>query len=290
MMGQVLQDLGRAIDVTFLHPTAYRPNMNGLVERFNRALKDMLAMFVNQAQSNWSTYLPLVTYAYNSSKQESTGAAPFTYLYGQEAKQPGDLRRLATSAWGRLTESEWNLLRETADKHLEAAQLRMKRLADRHSTRRTTFATGDYVWVLFPAAGRGVAKLKHRWRGPYRIDSDAGFDNYDVTEVSTQRRCLVHCSRLQPYTAPNTALRGCMAQLAGLLDTDTAGDVDVVDELDAVPRRRHRNKSGRYTIQVQDPASKDWHDLSEVRFGSSGKTLVEFPDPGGLLRTSEVAV
>ncbi|GFW58636.1 retrovirus-related Pol polyprotein from transposon 412 [Trichonephila clavipes] len=52
--------------------TAYHPQTNGLTERFNKTLADMLSMYVDVEQKNWDEILPFVTFAYNTAKQETT--------------------------------------------------------------------------------------------------------------------------------------------------------------------------------------------------------------------------
>ncbi|GFS82463.1 hypothetical protein TNCV_4777721 [Trichonephila clavipes] len=54
--------------------TAYHPQTNGLTERFNKTLADMLSMYVDVEQKNWDEILPFVTFAYNTAKQETTAA------------------------------------------------------------------------------------------------------------------------------------------------------------------------------------------------------------------------
>lgn len=60
--------------------TAYHPNTNGTVKRFNRSLADML-MYINRDHSNWDTVLPFVTFAYNLAAHDVTGLLSFRLLY-----------------------------------------------------------------------------------------------------------------------------------------------------------------------------------------------------------------
>jgi hypothetical protein len=63
--------------------TAYHPQCNGLTERFNHTLTDMLAMYVNGSHTNWDSILPFVTFAYNTSRQATSGYPPFQLVYGR---------------------------------------------------------------------------------------------------------------------------------------------------------------------------------------------------------------
>ncbi|GFY77112.1 transposon Ty3-I Gag-Pol polyprotein [Trichonephila inaurata madagascariensis] len=51
--------------------TGYHPQTNGLTERFNKTLADMLSMYVGMEQTNWDEILPFVLFAYNIAKQEN---------------------------------------------------------------------------------------------------------------------------------------------------------------------------------------------------------------------------
>ena len=64
-----------------VNATAYHPQIDGLAERFNRALTDMLAKKVEQGRRDWDAHLPFVLFAYRASLQESTKES--VYLIGQ---------------------------------------------------------------------------------------------------------------------------------------------------------------------------------------------------------------
>ena len=70
--------------------TAYHPQTDGLVERFNRTLTDMLSKKVQKGGKDWDQQLPYVLFAYRTSLQESTGESPFFLLYGHNPEMPTD--------------------------------------------------------------------------------------------------------------------------------------------------------------------------------------------------------
>ena len=55
---------------------------DGLVERFNRTLLMMLAMFAGGQKDDWDDLLPPVMMAYQSSVHESTGFSPYRLMFG----------------------------------------------------------------------------------------------------------------------------------------------------------------------------------------------------------------
>ena len=68
--------------------TLYHTASDGLVERFNRTLLMMLAMFAGENRDDWDDILPAVMTAYRSSVHESTGLSPYRLMFGEECTLP----------------------------------------------------------------------------------------------------------------------------------------------------------------------------------------------------------
>ena len=56
--------------------TSYRPQSEGMVERYNRTLATMLSMFFDEKRTNWNAHLPYVLMTYRASVHESTKCTP----------------------------------------------------------------------------------------------------------------------------------------------------------------------------------------------------------------------
>jgi hypothetical protein len=63
---------------------------NGLVERFNGTLKQMLKRMCSERPKDWDKYLPAILFAYREVPQESLGFSPFELLvvYGRTVRRP----------------------------------------------------------------------------------------------------------------------------------------------------------------------------------------------------------
>jgi transposase InsO family protein len=71
--------------------SSYHPQTNGQVERMNHTLAMMISMYVAEDQKDWDEQLPYICFAYNTSRQDTTGFSPFFLLYGREAILPIDV-------------------------------------------------------------------------------------------------------------------------------------------------------------------------------------------------------
>ena len=65
----------KLLGVRNIATSSYYPNGNSGVERVNHTMPEMLAMVVNELQTNWSEKIPHVECAYNNSVSAATGFA-----------------------------------------------------------------------------------------------------------------------------------------------------------------------------------------------------------------------
>ena len=88
---KILQTMCKMLGVNKTRTTPYHPQSDGLVERCNRTLKDMLSKLINSSQNDWDVWIPHVLFAYRTAVHASTGVTPYRMLYGREARIPVDL-------------------------------------------------------------------------------------------------------------------------------------------------------------------------------------------------------
>ena len=84
----LLHEVCRSLGIHKTRTTAYHPQGDGLVERFNRTLLSMLATTAKDHPATWETFLPKLC---NTSIQASTGYTPFYLMFGREARLPVDI-------------------------------------------------------------------------------------------------------------------------------------------------------------------------------------------------------
>jgi transposase InsO family protein len=70
----------RELGIARVFTTAYHPQTNGQVERFNRTILNALRTYVAKSQADWDYYTSAITYRYNSRIHASLGFAPFEFM------------------------------------------------------------------------------------------------------------------------------------------------------------------------------------------------------------------
>ena len=86
-----IKEICQLLGVKKTRITPYHPPSDGLGERFNRTVLDMLSMVVQQDEHGWDLLLPPVMLAYRTSVQETTGTTPFSLMFGCEPHLPEDI-------------------------------------------------------------------------------------------------------------------------------------------------------------------------------------------------------
>ena len=89
----VFSEVCYLLNINKIRTTPYNPKSDGLVERFNRTLIDIVAMSLDEdkGKKNWDEHLAFATSAYRATPQESTGETPNMMMLGRETRMPLDL-------------------------------------------------------------------------------------------------------------------------------------------------------------------------------------------------------
>ena len=74
---KLLKELCILAQIKKMRTTPYRPEDNGLCERFNRTLISMLGTLPEEFKSEWVNRVNTLTYAYNCMRSNATGFSPY---------------------------------------------------------------------------------------------------------------------------------------------------------------------------------------------------------------------
>ena len=179
----------------------------GMIERFNRTVLHMLSTAVLDDEHDWDLHLPTLMLAYCTSHHDTTGATPFSLVYGREAKLPEDILFNLPSAEVATNHGYVDALKERMQHayqrvrdHSAVEHQKQKANYDRFS-RADTFETGSLVLLHCPAVPRGKSRKFYRpWQGPFKVVKKIGSVVYRIQHLQNPRkRLVVHSNRLKRY-------------------------------------------------------------------------------------------
>ena len=173
-----------------IHTSPYHPQMDGMVERFNSTLKQLLCKLMQKRldSKEWDDYLPFILWAYRGSKHSSTGFSPYELLYGKAMKNPIDQlakywqgekqgKEVAIVSDLRNLREKLSAVRELASENGRKAKSCHKLYHDRKAKNRN-FEVGYQGLVFRP---RKLNKLINEWKGPMTIVRKLTDVNYEVS-------------------------------------------------------------------------------------------------------------
>ena len=196
---KVFQTMCRLLGINKTRTTAYHPQSDGLVERFNRTIQTMLSMYVREDQADWDVHLPYAMMAYRASEQETTGVSPNRMMFGREVSLPLDLLIPPQQSTSKKPENYATELYERLEKAFELArdeikgeQKRQKRLYDA-KLQGKPYTAGDKVWLYRYVRRIGLSpKLQSKWTGPYSVVKRISDAVYRIKHTANGNRIVVH--------------------------------------------------------------------------------------------------
>ena len=260
-LSSVVKEVCKIMDTRKTQATAYHPQTDGLVERFNGTLAEGLSMYVSTHQKDWDQHLPMILFAYRVSPNATTRESPFYLLYGREPRLPIDVSLLMPS--DNLSASV-SVHRARIVQNLEDAQriiqsntqLAQQRMKDQYdkTAAPVPFEIGTKVWVYTPKSRKGLSKkLTHNYHGPYRIVSKLSPVHFRLRTLDNRPVSVpVHANRMKLYCDPSDRpLEPPDVEQSSpdLAESDLPADSFVEDE----PMRSRSNSDVIRRADLQEP-------------------------------------
>lgn len=158
----------------------YAHNSNGLTERMNRTIEQMLRHYVSSNLKNWNELLPYIQFALNTAKSSVHKFTPFFLNTGRDANLPFLNELKMENAAVVVDDYNYHQLRNLHE-GLRAAKETMQeyqnKMESRHNSKMLVFDVGDFVKVR--KHGK-LSKLNSPFHGPYRIIKKEGENNFIV--------------------------------------------------------------------------------------------------------------
>ena len=222
----LVTELSRTYGIRHITTSGYNPQANGMIERGHKPVVAALTKATAGGIDNWTFYLPLVLWADRITAKVTTGRTPFYLETGREGLLPIELNFPTWSVlpWEEVT-STADLLAirirqlERRDEDLNESLLSVRRHREEgkevfdnaHVLRPAGyFSIGDMVLLHDTKLDNDLsAKLRYRWKGPYRIfGASQSIGTFVLSELDgTLRAGTVAASRLKKFVSRGSPLQ-----------------------------------------------------------------------------------
>ena len=220
-VSKLIQQVCRNFSIIHKTTTPYNPQSNGLIERFNKTLGQILQKRTEEEKDDWDLYLPATLFTYRTIKQESTKSTPFFLMYGYEPKTPFDsdhhIYERSSPKFDAILRHRTihqihnlNKIRESAVQNIQRVQESQKKqienkILDERKELKPPFKLGDIVLIYRDYLTTSwSAKLQDKWEGPYVIQHILGKGTYHIKSMDPHDTKLkrIHGNRMKPYLLP----------------------------------------------------------------------------------------
>ncbi|MCO5614183.1 hypothetical protein L7F22_068464 [Adiantum nelumboides] len=215
----LLTEVCEELHILHRHSTPYYPQSNGLVEKANGIIAEIIRKMVKNRTKLWDDFLDGALWAYRTTYKEATEFTPFHLVYGQEALQPIELNIPTMRLHGKVAqrkEEEWT------DRLLTLAELEWKREAAYEFYKRKAtqvknkldkevkdkgIKEGDLVLRYDNRLDNHFdAKFETRWQGPYIVKKAFNSSYYQLMDLDGKEhprkvngyRLKLYLSRILP--------------------------------------------------------------------------------------------
>ena len=255
LQSNMMKELWANMRVRLRHTSAYHPQSDGQVERYNKSIIDALKLMVAENQLDWDVQLCFALMTYRNTINDSTQETASFIMMGRDPVLPIDLLTPGVVA-GAYS------MGEDAQRYGVEVALRMQKAAGSikdmlgksiakytevaNRTRVTpTLEVGDLTMLHNPAEVQPgkVKKLTRQWVGPYRILEKTGPVNFRIQPLGGRKKTVVHADRLQKLSTVTQQYRDGLWQVTEETsdEADQLNDIPPSEEVNALQQENEQS-------------------------------------------------
>ena len=166
------KELQRYTRIKASNTTPYHPMGDGMVERLNKTVLNMLKAIPETEKKRWKDHLPKLGFAYNTTVNKTTGYSPFFLMFGRNGRLPIDrmfgldslvpIKRQSHSQFVKEWKDKMEEAFRLANNHIDKAANYNKQHYDK-KVRGEEVNVGDQVLVRNMREREGAKKLRSHW-------------------------------------------------------------------------------------------------------------------------------
>ena len=200
VMAQTCQLLG----TTHITTVPYRPQGNGILERFHGTLKPLLAKIASK-KLDWAQFIPIALSAIRAIPCRSTGFSPAGIVFGRNTRNILDIvyegwmnplyAKVDITTWVHWLQEKLEVIRDAATLNNHTARLKQN-THGKYSRSDRSYKPGDMVFTRIPGCR---ANLQASWEGPFKIVKSVPPLNYEIQDADNTWSRVTHINNLKTY-------------------------------------------------------------------------------------------
>jgi hypothetical protein len=202
---KTMREVARLLGIQIHFVSPYHPQSNGLCERLNATIINMLASYARDKQNQWVHFIQMVAFAYNTSKHSATGFTPYFLAHGREASIGSDAALSLNTDVRNLPDYVREMQRDLAFAHQHIMD-RVTQASDEREKLNDSlkslavFEPGAQVYVYAPpkSADGNSGKLMSPYHGPYTVLRQTGRVTYSLRNNHTHKKISAHVTLMKP--------------------------------------------------------------------------------------------
>lgn len=173
-LSQLMKSVSKLFKLKHIQTTAYHPQSNGSLERSHQTLIQYLRHFINENQTDWDNWLPMATFAFNTTIHSSTKYTPYELVFGYLPRLPTSITQppefhYTYDDYIQDLKMKLNKSYEIAKQNIHESKETNKRYYDKNASHED-YQIGDLVYLLNETSKPSTSKkLNPLYTGPYEI-------------------------------------------------------------------------------------------------------------------------
>ena len=213
-VNEILKEVAKLFQMKHTITTPYHPQANGVIERSNGTVLNILRTLVQDNVSIWDTMLPIATFAYNTAFHRSLQDSPFFLMYLRDPCFPFEITK-EEKTWYNIDDYKQEMASK-ASRVYARCQLYLeeaKGMLQKNQNKRAKIKIieiGDRVYVKQVPRKGLPSKLQPAYNGPFRVldkVSDVvmkvrNIRSGDIKTMHTDRVRVMHEGNITPHLNP----------------------------------------------------------------------------------------
>ena len=202
----LIHEICKLYDIDKTRTSAYHPQGDGQVERFNKSLMSMVKALIEK-EREWDETLPFAFSAYNATIHDTTKFTPNFLWHGRELRntvgnlvpESIDAPPESYGAYAAKLKKTIQVAYDIARDHLHKGALKSKRYYDK-KVHQIVYRPGDQILIKdHTKHGKGSKKYQNLYEGPYWVIDRLGDVNYRIQKDEHTAARVVHHNRMRRY-------------------------------------------------------------------------------------------